>query len=137
MTAAHEGGCLCRTVRYRVAGSATWCNLCYCRDCRRATGAPVVAFARFSRDHFSLLRGDPVRYASSETVTRSFCGGCGTSLFVEGAHLGPDIVVAVATLDEPAAFSPTMSVHTGGRIPWMVPLPDLPNWSGDDDKPEP
>lgn len=133
----HGGGCLCGAVRYRVRAPAAWVNLCLCGSCRRATGAPAVAWARFPRLRFALLAGAPTLHRSSARVTRSFCPTCGTSLFVEGAHLGPDIVVAVATLDDPAAFPPTMSAHTGDRIPWMVPLPGLPEWSGDDDKPEP
>jgi len=132
-----EGGCLCGAIRYRVQAPATWSNLCFCRDCRRATGTPAVAFARFHRDRFALLAGSPARFRSSASVTRAFCDTCGTSLFVEGAHLGADIVVAVATLDAPENFPVAMNVRTGQRIPWMHPLPGLAEWSGDGDKPRP
>ena len=134
---AHEGGCLCRAVRYRVEGPAAWVNLCFCENCRRAVGGPAVAFARFARARFALLAGEPACFRSSPEVTRSFCGTCGTSLFVEGTHLGPDIVIAVATLDDPAAFPVALNARTARRIPWMAPLRGIPTGSGHDDRPRP
>ena len=130
-----EGGCLCGAIRFRVTPPAKWSNLCFCRDCCRATVAPTVAFARFPRAQFALLVGNPAGFHSSATVTRSFCATCGTSLFVEGDHLAADIVIAVATLDDPEAFPVAMNVRTSERIPWMRALPDLPDWSGDGYKP--
>lgn len=84
-----------------------------------------MAFARVRAENFVLLCGIPASFASSTDVSRFFCGRCGTSLFVRGVHVGDDTVVAVATLDEPALFAPTMSVHAEERIPWMMPTSQL------------
>lgn len=133
----HDGGCLCGAIRYRIEGAPAWVNLCFCRSCRRASGAPVTAFARIPVSGFKLLDGVPVTFTSSPGVARSFCGTCGTSLFVNGDHLGNDTAVAVATLDQPERLPPTMNVRTAERIAWMHPDPQLKEWSGDDDRPKP
>ena len=44
-----EGGCLCGSVRYRVAGDPVAATLCHCRSCRRASGGTNVAWAVFDR----------------------------------------------------------------------------------------
>ena len=40
-----EGGCLCGATRYVVQGDPVVVALCHCSMCRRAAGAPVVAWA--------------------------------------------------------------------------------------------
>ena len=39
-----EGGCLCGAVRYRISGSPLSSVNCHCESCRRASGAPAVAW---------------------------------------------------------------------------------------------
>jgi hypothetical protein len=96
-----------------------------------------MAYARLPVSGFRLLDGVPVTFTSSPGVARSFCGTCGTSLFVNGDHLGNDTAVAVATLDQSERLPPTMNVRTAERIAWMHPDPQLKEWSGDDDRPKP
>jgi len=133
----YEGGCLCGAIRYAIAGAPLWVNLCYCTSCRKASGAPVMAFARIAAGDFSMHSGAPVRFASSPDVFRSFCGTCGTTLLVNGKHLADDTVIAVATLDRPEGLRPTTNVHTADRLDWMIPLPELQEWRGDDGRPKP
>jgi hypothetical protein len=133
----HDGGCLCGAVRYRIEGAPLWVNLCFCESCRRASGAPAIAYARIPACGFTVLSGVPASFASSPSVSRAFCAACGTSLFVNGEHLGNDTVIAVATLDRAELFPPTMNVRTAERITWMYPDPQLKEWRGDDDRPKP
>ena len=44
MSDAHTGGCLCGAIRYRITGAPVEALYCHCRMCRRAHGAPVVAW---------------------------------------------------------------------------------------------
>ena len=37
-----EGGCACRTVRYKLTASPLIVHACHCRDCQRLTGGPFV-----------------------------------------------------------------------------------------------
>jgi hypothetical protein len=96
-----------------------------------------MAFARIPASGFTILSGVPAVFASSPGVSRSFCAACGTSLFVNGEHLGNDTVIAVATLDRAELFPPTTNVRTTERIAWMHPNSQLKEWRGDDDRPKP
>ncbi|WP_456237657.1 GFA family protein, partial [Geminicoccus flavidas] len=42
-----EGGCLCGAVRYAIElEEDDLADYCHCRECRRASGAPVVAWVQ-------------------------------------------------------------------------------------------
>lgn len=114
-----EGGCLCTAVRYRVAGPPVARSLCHCRSCRRASGAPVVAWTVVRSADFSFVAGAPARYASSPPVVRTFCSTCGTPLTYQHADSPDTIDVTTATLDAPERFAPTREVWTEHKLPWM------------------
>ncbi len=119
-----EGGCLCGAVRYRITGKVPAANLCHCRSCRMATGAPVVGFADLAPGQFAWTRGEPTFYASSPAVRRGFCPACGTSLTYESDDLPGEVHVLSATLDDPAAVPPTGEFFAEEKIPWVhVRLP--------------
>ena len=44
------GGCHCGAVRYEVIGAPHSVMLCHCADCRKNSGAPLVAWAAFAED---------------------------------------------------------------------------------------
>ena len=120
-----EGGCLCGAVRYRIEGNIPSANLCHCRSCRLATGAPVAGFADLAPGQFAWTRGAPAFYASSPGVRRSFCGTCGTALTYESESLPGEVLVLSATLANPASAPPTAEVFADERIPWLhVHLPE-------------
>jgi hypothetical protein len=119
MTAATHGGCLCGAVRYRAGGEASHPTLCHCASCRRAAGAPVVAWVTFPRADFAFTQGTPTRYRSSPPVLRSFCATCGTPLtYQHDAHPG-EIDITVASLDDPSAFPPADHTWTSEQLPWL------------------
>lgn len=121
-----EGGCLCGTVRYRITGTVPAANLCHCRSCRLAIGAPVATFADLAPGQFAWTAGAPAFYASSPGVRRGFCPTCGTSLTYESDNLPGEVHVLSATLDTPEAVPPTEEVFPEERIPWMhVRLPEV------------
>jgi hypothetical protein len=76
-----EGGCLCGRVRYRVTGAPRSATCCHCSTCRRASGAPYVAWATFPQAEFAFTGPEPARFRSSADVERSFCPRCGTPLY--------------------------------------------------------
>ena len=113
------GGCLCGRVRYRAGGAVTHPTLCHCRSCRRAAGAPLVAWVTFPLADFSFTRGVPARHRSSPPVERTFCPGCGTPLTYQHAQFPAEIDVTVASLDDPSAFPPADHTWTSERIVWL------------------
>jgi hypothetical protein len=125
-----EGGCLCGAVRYRAAGPGTHATLCHCATCRRAAGAPVVAWVTFARASFSFTAAQPVAYQSSAPVVRTFCGRCSTSLTYTHADFADEIDVTIASLDQPDDFAPRDHTWTSQRLHWMEVSAGLPSFGG-------
>jgi hypothetical protein len=98
--------------------------------CQRAVGAPVVAWGLWPADRFAWLQGKPQTFASSAQGERSFCRVCGGSLtFVDRGE--PAIVeVTLASLDDPAAFSPQEHIWTRSRVRWLELGDRLPRHAG-------
>jgi hypothetical protein len=114
----HEGGCLCGTIRYRVTSAPTALVVCHCRTCRRAAGAPSLAWAIFKAEDFSFTQGKPATFASSAGVERGFCSRCGTTLTYAGADR-PDVAdVTTASFDHPDAFVPAKEIWLEEKIGW-------------------
>jgi|SRR5271155_1488376 len=120
------GGCLCGDIRYRVDAAPVETLYCHCRMCRRAHGAPVVAWVTVPRAGFTVTVGNPVAYRSSPKAIRCFCGRCGTPLTWESVANPALVDVGAATLDDPAAVAPAMHLWTESRISWFDTADDLP-----------
>ncbi len=123
----HQGGCHCGAVRYEVNGEPQHVALCHCNDCRKSSGAPMVAWAAFTEDQFKLVEGEPVTFNSSGSAMRSFCPKCGSGLYYRNAEFLPGIVdIQSATLDDPEALPPGAHIQTAERLGWMETAHSLP-----------
>jgi hypothetical protein len=115
-----KGGCLCGRTRYQVSGSPQNLCFCHCASCRRACGAPLVAWGSFRRDGFRLLHGAAyLLRRSSPQVQRGFCGHCGSAVSYEHAQRAGEIDITLATLDDPARFEPECHIWVEDMLPWM------------------
>src|SRR5688572_29327511 len=129
-----EGGCLCGRIRYRIAGTAGQTSICHCTMCRRASGAPLVAWATFQTDDIVWLSGEPRRFASSSKAERTFCGDCGTALTFR-FHAQPNYTdVTVCSLDAPERIEPEDHIFTTTRLPWIRLADGLPSYPGERDQ---
>lgn len=126
MTKTIEGGCLCGQVRYRIHGEPLISGTCQCRSCRKASGAAIVPWIHLNSEIFSFTAGQPVDFASSPSVTRSFCGRCGTPLTYWTTSYGPAIDVTTCSLDDPEAFPPVGHVWTSHKLNWIRLVDGLP-----------
>lgn len=122
------GGCLCGAIRYRIEAAPVEALYCHCRMCRRAHGAPVVAWLTVPSAGFAIITGEPAGYRSSADATRSFCGRCGTPLTWQAVGNPTLIDVSTASLDNPAAVAPTLHLWTESRIPWFETADLLPRY---------
>jgi hypothetical protein len=123
------GGCQCGAVRYQVSGTPQHVALCHCSDCRKSAGAPMVAWAAFAEDEFTLLQGDLTTYNSSGSAMRSFCPACGTGIAYRNAEYLPGIVdIQSATLDDPDALPAGAHIQVAERIGWMAEAHGLPEF---------
>jgi hypothetical protein len=129
-----EGGCLCGKIRYRIAGTPEQPNVCHCSICRRASGAPFVAWATFRSDEIEWLCGEPRRYASSSKAERTFCGDCGTALSFR-LNAEPNYTdVTLGSLDSPERIQPAHHIFTTTRLPWIHLADGLPTFPGERDQ---
>lgn len=129
MTTEYLGGCRCGAVRYRASGEIKHVALCHCSDCRKSSGAPMMSWAAFADEDFTVTQGAPKTVNSSGASMRSFCADCGTGLFFRNAEYLPGIVdIQSATLDDPDALPPQAHIQVADRIGWMKGIGDLPEF---------
>ncbi len=114
-----EGGCLCGAVRYRATGAPTNSMVCHCDSCRKAAGAPVVAWVTVPSESFAFTKGEPRSYRSSAPVTRTFCATCGTPLTYHHDARPQEVDMTTGSLDVPAGFAPTWHGWTEDAIAWV------------------
>ena len=119
------GGCFCGNIRYVISGTPRKATLCHCVDCRRAAGAPAVAWFSVERFGFSLTQGTPKRFRSSDHATRGFCADCGTPLIFEEDR-SDELDITTATLDDPNRVPPIDHAWATSRVAWDYLSPDIP-----------
>ncbi|MDR3510864.1 MAG: GFA family protein [Caulobacteraceae bacterium] len=125
------GGCLCGAVRYALTvEGGDVADYCHCRQCQKASGAPVMAWVQVPPSRFEVVQGQARAFASSARSARWFCPTCGSSLYMTDAA-GRSIGVALGSLDDPAAVAPTAHGWTSAQLPWLVLDDDLPRYDGD------
>src|SRR5262245_47723772 len=105
-----SGGCLCGAVRYRLTTKPRSYSLCHCETCRRAAGAPSVAWVVVDAGAFSFVQGTPTVYRSSPNVERTFCNCCGTPLSYQCTTERETIDITTVSLDMPNDFAPTREI---------------------------
>jgi hypothetical protein len=116
---AWQGGCACGAVRYETEGPVFNQTLCHCVDCRRASGAPALAWFSVPTDALRWSAGAPVVHRSSARARRSHCGSCGTQLTWQGDAYPDEIDVATATLDDPELAPPRDHTFASERLSWL------------------
>ena len=119
MTDSLTGGCFCGAIRYALSGELRNLCLCHCESCRRASGAPFVAWGSVDPDRFRLLGGELALFESSPGVERGHCGTCGTTITYRTAKRSHDLDIALATLDDPEALQPRFEIFTKERLHWV------------------
>jgi hypothetical protein len=122
------GGCFCGHLRYEVTGEPFNESICHCSMCRRASGAPFVAWFTVKRGEFHFVGAEPARFASSAQAVRGFCPRCGTSLTFENVQTPDEIDIATASLDDPSAVPPKDHIYTASRVSWIRLCDGLPEF---------
>jgi hypothetical protein len=108
-------------MRYEADGAPFHETSCHCTICRRASGAPFVAWFSVPRSQLRWVQGEPTRFSSTAKGTRSFCARCGTQLTFELEGLADEIDVTICSLDDPDALPPKDHTWTRSRLAWVKP----------------
>jgi hypothetical protein len=123
----HAGGCLCGAVRYGIRAGALQTTLCHCEDCRRASGAPVVAWTFFPSGSLVWKQGVPklVRHADRE---RTFCGDCGSPLTFYDPSIPEYFEANTNSLDDATSHRPADQCWVCDELPWAAAMQSLPRY---------
>ncbi|HEY8359169.1 MAG TPA: GFA family protein [Ramlibacter sp.] len=125
MTYPIEGGCDCRSVRYRLATAPMIVHCCHCRWCQRESGASFALNAMYEADRVLELGvppevvDTPSASGAGQKVAR--CARCRVAVWSHYAGSGPVTkFVRVGTLDDPDLLAPDVHIFTGSKQPWVV-----------------
>jgi uncharacterized glyoxalase superfamily protein PhnB len=129
MTTHYRGGCLCGAVRYEAEGPVTDLCFCHCESCRRAAGAPSVAWMTFDSSAFRVSKGELREFRSSAAVLRGFCAACGTSLTWRRDDKPSELDVTLATLDDIEALRPEVHLWLEEKPSWVAIRDGLPQFA--------
>jgi len=122
-----EGGCFCKSVRYRLTSAPMFVHCCHCLNCQSQTGSAFVLNAIIETERIELLSGEPIVTAlesgggGPHDVYR--CPDCLVAIWSDYGRRPGVRFVRVGTLDDPTALSPDAHIFTRSKQPW-VGLPD-------------
>ena len=126
-----DGGCTCRSVRYRMTTAPRFVHCCHCRWCQRETGTAFALNALIESDRVALLQGEvelvdtPSNSGKGQKIAR--CPRCRIAVWSHYAGAGDAVrFVRVGTLDEPDRFPPDVHIFTASKQPWVVLPPGMP-----------
>jgi hypothetical protein len=126
-----DGGCTCRSVRYRMQTPPLFVHCCHCRWCQRETGTAFALNAMIEADRVVVLQGEPQiietpsNSGRGQKITR--CPTCWIALWSNYAGAGDAIrFVRVGTLDDPDRLPPDIHIFTSTKQPWVTLAPGTP-----------
>ncbi|WP_332768538.1 GFA family protein [Phenylobacterium sp.] len=124
----HTGSCLCRAVRFEVAGDLAPIQLCHCGDCRKAQGGAFATNIPVATADFTLLSGEGElrAYESSPGKERVFCGRCGGPVFSRLASKPEVVRLRAGTLDEPVEAEIGFHAYVASKASWWPITDDAP-----------
>ena len=120
-----QGGCDCRSVRYRLTSAPLFVHCCHCRWCQRESGASFALNAMVEADRVEDLGAAPelVHTPSESGVGQMIarCPTCKVAVWSNYSGSGPLIkFVRVGTLDDPDLLPPDIHIFTSSKQPWVV-----------------
>lgn len=114
-----NGQCYCGAVRIHSKTAPRTVLYCHCSDCKRASGAPVAAFAAFDEADLSLSDAALGHFSRVAGVTRSFCRTCGSPVAGRYDYLPGQVFVSLGLLDEAERLEPELHAHHGNCLSWL------------------
>jgi hypothetical protein len=125
-----HGGCLCGSVRYDITAPLGIAEHCHCSMCRKAHGAAFSSNALVATEALAVTSGmEFIReYQSSPNRQKSFCGRCGSQLFIRRLDNPAFTVVTLGTIDDDPKMRPERHVFVASKAPWYDIADALPQF---------
>ena len=98
---------------------------CHCDDCRRATGAPVLASVAFFKRDITWERKETLSRFVQGTASRLFCNGCGSPVAQEHDSASDRTFFNTGFMDDPEAYPPSYHTFAGQQLGWLELHDDL------------
>ena len=120
-----EGGCDCRSIRYRMETKPLVVHCCHCRWCQRESGASFALNAMIEADRVTNLGTSPeiVDTPSASGLGQKIarCPTCKVAVWSHYAGAGTLAkFVRVGTLDNPDLLPPDVHIFAASKQPWVV-----------------
>jgi hypothetical protein len=117
------GGCLCGAIRYTIDAPVTALRACHCVNCQKHTGSGGSVNAVVPTDKFRVTKGTTKKYddsatQSGRTLSRHFCGNCGSPIY---SHRNPNpgfVVVRAGSLDDSGGMKIATHIWTSTARSW-------------------
>jgi hypothetical protein len=126
-----KGSCLCGAVQYESSAEPAFSGHCYCVDCQKETGGGHVTIAAVP-DATVRITGPTSAFskkgASGQTIERTFCSQCGSTLFSRPRAMAGMTMLRAGTLDNPSQISPRMSIYVSRAQAWDPPNANIPSF---------
>ena len=123
--AKHTASCLCGAVRWETDADLGLMTHCHCGRCRKAHGSTYATHAASPADRFSMSGAEHVvRYHSSDSGYRCFCGQCGSA--VPGDPDDGNVFMPCGNFDDDPGVRPLAHIFAGDKAPWFEIDDDLP-----------
>lgn len=122
--------CFCGSVQIEIAGSPDWVSYCHCNSCRKATGAPVTAYASFKNDLLTWRTGSVDYYESSPGTKWGSCSVCHSPMTYQAKKYPVETHIHLITIDECNDLRPESHVHCEESVPWLDLADELPRYDG-------
>jgi len=124
----HRGHCRCESVVISVQAEPEASVYCYCDDCCRSTGAPVIASVGMPREKIIWDAHDTLGQYVEGSCTRTFCKQCGTPI-AQIHESAPDLIFFyTAFMDDPDKFPPTYHSFERQQVNWLKLSDELPRY---------
>ncbi|KAF2495490.1 hypothetical protein BU16DRAFT_510326 [Lophium mytilinum] len=118
-----EGHCNCGSVRVTLPDPPDGSLICFCLNCRRAGGG--LGSFNYTLAKSAVIVSDPKgslksyhdsNTDSGNTITRNFCGNCGSPVTTE-VPLHPEVVIVKASLFNHIA-APAQEAYAEKKMDW-------------------
>jgi hypothetical protein len=126
----YTGSCLCGGVQFRISAELGPIELCYCRQCRKASGTAFASNASAPASAFHVTRGAELlsSFESSPGEERVFCVRCGSPI-ISRKNSAPEVVrVRVGSINEPLLVCPAAHYYVASKCNWWQIGDGLPQF---------
>ncbi len=114
------GSCGCGAVHFEISQPPTAAAYCHCTRCQKRTGTAAQASALVAPGSVTVTAGqDRLRdWRPPGGLAKTFCGECGSHLFVRDPDSGEISVVRMAAIDGESGVRPAAHQFVAYAAPW-------------------